>query len=189
MLKLLSRLFKKQDLTLHNKLLPPPTEIKLNALGVYMPIDNYVPSDYISKKNVQTSVSASAADALGSWYSFDVPVKVNNITQFVEEYAKHRTQLWKDWNYDNGVWKTQNDQGYQNLMMLIESGTYVLRTYEYESFHRVPAKGKCCGKWLSLHNFTNTCPKCYSDYNSSGQLLSHRSQWGEETGEHWSDCI
>jgi hypothetical protein len=35
-----------------------------------------------------------------------------------------------------------------------------------------------------------TCPcECGADYNSSGQLLSHRSQWGEETGESASDIM
>lgn len=154
-----------------------------------MSIDNYTPSDYISEKNIQTSVSSKSPDQSGTWYSFDVPTKVNNITHFIEEYAKYRTQMWQDWNYDNGVWSPQNDQGYQNLMMIIESGDYNLRTYEYESFHRIPAKGKCCGLWIELHSFTNTCPKCHSDYNSSGQRLAPRSQWGEETGEHWTDCI
>ena len=48
--------------------------------------------------------------------------------------------------------------------------------------------GKCqCGGKIYLANFTNTCD-CGRDYNTSGQLLAPRSQWGEETGEHWSDC-
>ncbi len=36
-------------------------------------------------------------------------------------------------------------------------------------------------------NFTTTC-NCGKDYNSSGDELAPREQWGEETGEHWSDC-
>lgn len=31
------------------------------------------------------------------------------------------------------------------------------------------------------------CDKCGRSYNSSGQLLADRSQWGEETGETASD--
>lgn len=31
------------------------------------------------------------------------------------------------------------------------------------------------------------CDKCGREYNSSGQLLADRSQWGEETGEHPAD--
>lgn len=29
---------------------------------------------------------------------------------------------------------------------------------------------------------------CGREYNSSGQLLAPREQWGEETGEHPSEC-
>ena len=45
-----------------------------------------------------------------------------------------------------------------------------------------------CGETVECSAFTNTC-ECGRDYNWSGQLLAPRSQWGEETGEHWSDCI
>jgi len=55
--------------------------------------------------------------------------------------------------------------------------------------YRQPAIGECecCGEEVYLSNFTNTCD-CGADYNSSGDRLAHRSQWGEETGEHWSEC-
>ena len=57
-------------------------------------------------------------------------------------------------------------------------------TYQY----RLPRLGRCdCGERLELVNFTNTCD-CGRDYNSSGQLLAPREQWGAETGEHWSAC-
>ena len=55
---------------------------------------------------------------------------------------------------------------------------------------RVPASGRChCGKYVELARFTNTCDGCGADYNGSGQELAPREQWGEETGEHWTDCI
>jgi len=47
---------------------------------------------------------------------------------------------------------------------------------------------KCCGVWLTCDGFTNTC-SCGKDYNFSGDLLAPREQWGEETGEHWTDII
>lgn len=48
---------------------------------------------------------------------------------------------------------------------------------------------KCsCGREVWCTEFTNTC-NCGADYNMSGQLLAPRSQWGEETGEHPSDCV
>jgi len=48
---------------------------------------------------------------------------------------------------------------------------------------------KCCGADLVCRDFTNTCSRCGADYNMSGQRLAPRTQWGAETGEHWSDCI
>lgn len=52
----------------------------------------------------------------------------------------------------------------------------------------VPSVGECdCGAHIELRNFTNTC-RCGRDYNGSGQLLAPREQWGEETGEHWTEC-
>jgi hypothetical protein len=53
---------------------------------------------------------------------------------------------------------------------------------------REPAVGRChCGEEVVLSGFTNTCEKCGTDYNSAGQCLAPRSQWGEETGEHPAD--
>lgn len=55
-----------------------------------------------------------------------------------------------------------------------------------------PAIGECnhCpGVEVELRGFTNTCEKCGTDYNSSGQELAPRSQWGEETGESVSDIL
>ena len=47
---------------------------------------------------------------------------------------------------------------------------------------------KCsCGKEVTCNQFTNTC-HCGNDYNFSGSLLAPREQWGEETGEHWTEC-
>lgn len=58
-----------------------------------------------------------------------------------------------------------------------------------EWFYRYPKIGRCdCGAEFTLRNFTNTCYDCGADYNMSGQRLAPREQWGEETGEHWTDC-
>ena len=54
----------------------------------------------------------------------------------------------------------------------------------------IPAVGRClCGLPIDLEYFTNTCEGCGRDYNSSGQLLAPREQWGCETGEDPCDCI
>jgi hypothetical protein len=47
---------------------------------------------------------------------------------------------------------------------------------------------RCCGQWLRCDRFTVTCDGCGTDYNQSGQALAPREFWGEETGEHWSEC-
>jgi hypothetical protein len=50
-------------------------------------------------------------------------------------------------------------------------------------------EGKCvCGQQIDLSCFTNAC-SCGRDYNSGGQLLAHRSQWGAETGESVGDIL
>lgn len=52
-----------------------------------------------------------------------------------------------------------------------------------------PAIGECeCGREVALDAFTCPC-ECGRDYNFAGHLLAPRSQWGEETGEHWTECF
>ena len=52
-----------------------------------------------------------------------------------------------------------------------------------------PAEGRCvCGRIVVLAGFTCTC-ECGRDYNSAGQELAPRSQWGEETGETAADIM
>jgi len=53
-----------------------------------------------------------------------------------------------------------------------------------------PAVGECevCQREVQLVSGTNTC-ECGADYNTFGQRLAPREQWGHETGEHWSDCV
>jgi hypothetical protein len=51
-----------------------------------------------------------------------------------------------------------------------------------------PAVWECdCGEELFCCDFTNTCDGCGADYNWNGTRLAPREQWGEETGEHWSE--
>jgi|3_EtaG_2_1085321.scaffolds.fasta_scaffold07781_12 hypothetical protein len=55
---------------------------------------------------------------------------------------------------------------------------------------REPSVGLCdCGEEVSLGGFTNTCEECGLEYNSAGQQLADRSQWGEETGESVADIL
>jgi len=58
----------------------------------------------------------------------------------------------------------------------------------HADYYKSPAEGRCecCNRIVALPNFTNTC-ECGAEYNSSGQRLASREQWGEETGEHPTD--
>jgi hypothetical protein len=76
--------------------------------------------------------------------------------------------------------------GGSNLMLVLNAGGK-LKFSTFEQVWREPASIVCCGI-LSLSSFTNTCISCGADYNSSGQRLAPRHMWGEETGEHWTDC-
>ena len=109
------------------------------------------------------------------------------ISGFNREYVESRKQLFKDMGY--GPWSEEKDFGLQNYLRVLESGDYTLEYYEVEVVHHVPAQVLCCEEWMNLNKFTNTCSYCGSDYNESGQLLDSRENWGEETGEHWTDCI
>ena len=79
---------------------------------------------------------------------------------------------------------------YERALAMMERGE-LERPYVADFCRTVyePAIGRCsCGEEVWLGSFTNTC-ECGRDYNSAGQQLADRSQWGEETGEHWTDCI
>jgi len=68
-------------------------------------------------------------------------------------------------------------------------GYWRRETIEYS--HVVPGYTlvECdCGEEVYCDGFTNTC-ECAADYNSSGQRLAPREQWGEETGESLADIL
>jgi hypothetical protein len=70
-----------------------------------------------------------------------------------------------------------------------ERGSVVCRgVCSEENSYRTPLVIECgCSKPLTLaDSMTNEC-RCGRFYNGSGQLLSHPSQWGEETGERFDD--
>lgn len=60
---------------------------------------------------------------------------------------------------------------------------------DYSHSYWACAVGRCrCGQTVQLDGFTNTCA-CGRDYNSNGQLLAPREQWGEDTGETLADIL
>jgi hypothetical protein len=91
---------------------------------------------------------------------------------------------------DNPVRTEGNAHNFDQLEAWIASGELVDDGIEVREWsYRVPARFQChCGEVISLEHFTNEC-RCGADYNSSGQRLAPREQWGEETGEHLSDIL
>ena len=60
----------------------------------------------------------------------------------------------------------------------------------HTDYYGSPAIGRCeCGAEVELGGFTNTCERCHADYNSSGQRLAPREDWGDETGESLPDIL
>ena len=101
-------------------------------------------------------------DSHGSGYSFDCDEQGN---------------LLNSENQDR-VNELKSDPDYESP----ELRAYVHRWTE-------PEIGRChCGREVSLDGFTNTC-RCGRDYNSAGQELAPRCQWGEETGETAADIL
>jgi hypothetical protein len=65
----------------------------------------------------------------------------------------------------------------------------IVKRSELVKGKRQPAIGKCaCGREVELFGFTNSCD-CGRDYNSAGQELAPRRQWGEETCEIAADIL
>lgn len=63
-----------------------------------------------------------------------------------------------------------------------------VKVYEWSYRHRAVVECGNCKGHIHLTNFTNPCD-CGADYNMSGQRLTNRRSWGEETGEHWTECV
>jgi len=57
-----------------------------------------------------------------------------------------------------------------------------------------PAVVRCeCGKRVTIHRHSwmgaGECERCHRWYNTAGQELNPPAQWGEETGETFSDLL
>jgi len=96
---------------------------------------------------------------------------------------------------DGNVDKRHTDAAKSNYKLCIagedEDGRKIkyIGLQKHHRSHRVGAVGKCaCGRKVYLDDsWANTCG-CGLEYNSSGQELAPRSQWGEETGEKFGFC-
>lgn len=130
-----------------------------------------MPIEIISKSRVIETVCKTHTfrweDSEGAGFGFDLEADGRIPANYCEEAAINY--------YLCLTGQKKDDQGHGVIDKGIETWT---------QRYREPAIGKChCGEEISLGNFTNTCDKCGADYNSSGQRLAPREQWGEETGE------
>lgn len=90
---------------------------------------------------------------------------------------------------EHGKVTPDNPCAAKNLAACLAGGAFDRRIESRLHRWHTSRVGRCqCGEKVYLDSFTNTCDRCGADYNSSGQLLAPREQWGEETGEHWSEC-
>ena len=141
------------------------------------------------RKAFMQRVQRKQTEIIAPNFHFSVVGKIKNLDHFKELYLEDREKMtYNESCFVDGVYNKSKDCGYLNLLKVLGSGDYQIKEFDYDYTYRVPATLKCCGEWLSLSSFTNTCSKCGTDYNSSGSMLAPRSQWGEETGESWYDC-
>ena len=145
--------------------------------------------NYIKAHSVKTLVKRTYLSADGFCFDVDDIDVSGDVEEFHKLYITTRKQMYVDHGWNDGVWSEEKDIGYQNFLKVLSTGDYKMGYYENVHFHKVSAQIKCCDKWLSLGKFTNTCGECEADYNGSGQLLASRRLWGEETGEHWTECM
>lgn len=121
--------------------------------------------------------------------------------EFVNCVAYFRSFVYED-NGDCGyafscdehgnVENPQNPNYLACLTGVINNKKVIDRGIRQSEWHYVePGVIECdvCFGEVELCNFTNTCDVCGTDYNSSGQKLAPREQWGLETGESVADIL
>jgi hypothetical protein len=119
----------------------------------------------------------------------------------VPHVERRREFEWKDcpgagfsFDLDNNDEIIVTDGNRENVARCLKDGGATLydngiNVIEWE--HVEPAVGRCsCGREVTLDTSPagNDCG-CGRIYNSSGQELAPRSQWGEETGETYADIV
>ena len=121
----------------------------------------------------------------GNGYTFSVHGE--NLTQesSLEDFVALKNIQWASENNSDLTWSETRFS--VPFFALIEAGAEIKYNEEVIRY-RISAQIECCGETLILSRFTNTCASCGADYNQSGSLLAARQHWGEETGEHWTDC-
>jgi len=112
--------------------------------------------------------------------------EVTHLLAFTREGRSYPSMLFPCDEFGNRIARnTTADQNYLAALGNPAMGNAeIIR--EERRYYQPPILLCSCGAEVVLSGFTNTC-RCHRDYNSSGQLLASRDQWGEETGEHPAD--
>lgn len=128
-------------------------------------------------------------------------IEIIKQSERVTVVTRQRAFEWKDcpgagFSFDlddnNEIIVTEGNR--ENVEMCLADGGLTLHDNGVEVLehdYTEPAVGKCpCGREVTLESSVagNDCG-CGRIYNSSGQELAPRSQWGEETGETYADII
>lgn len=95
-----------------------------------------------------------------------------------------KIELWNQMTDDQ---KKFHVTSYEELDKVYKQYNKLLSDNEFWKLLKSPFVKCNCGRMVDCSNFTNTCP-CGRDFNFSGTELAPRDQWGEETGEHWTEC-
>lgn len=129
-------------------------------------------------------------------------MRIIHRSQRIEDVTYSRTFHWRT-SPGSGFGFPCDEQGTIDIAALAEparanltdclDGTFDVvddGVQRYVNRYTEPAVGECdrCRREVELGRFTNEC-ECGADYNSAGQLLAPRSQWGEETGESLADIL
>lgn len=116
--------------------------------------------------------------------------EVYDVVEFRREFVKNG-EVHYSFDCDrHGEPSSLSEVAQKSWTLCTTTGEYSdMGVRRYENTVRECAEGKCdCGRIVYLSDFTNPC-ECGRDYNMSGQQLAPRSFWGEETGEHWTECV
>jgi hypothetical protein len=121
------------------------------------------------------------ADGSGSAYSFNCDEQGNPDFSRLNPEGKQEYSPISEQNYNQCLTGTIDgkdvvDEGIQSL------------GYNYNQ-DAIGICDRCEHEVVLSDSWLNTCEHCHADYDGSGNLLASRSQWGEESGEHWTDLI
>ena len=136
------------------------------------PVHNDLFNYFAPTESAWVDHTLNYSDSPGSGWSFPCDEEGNVIENALHPSAVINLAICR-----SGV----NERGVKILLLGVAKQSH---------FCREPGQGECsCGHEVYLDSFTCTCEGCGADYSQSGNLLSPRAFWGEETGETLSDIL